>query len=367
MKPPSTIPPHTLRRWLAAIAEDTRAFQLADTTPAEPSPAPADLRAHAVDILPDGARRPLRLIVHPFRAILPQTVLATAPRLAAAGPRRPASHIHLLAAPFISPRVADLCREHGLGYFDAAGNCRLAAPGLHLSIQGRPNPAPAPRPADDPFAPKSSRVVRALLEQPHRWWQVQHLAAEMGISLGLASRIKSALVNQAFAETSRDGVRLRDPAALLEAWAAAWTNRARPVPVYSLDPIATLEQRAVQWGLRQGVPVALAEFSAAARLAPMVRYNRAAVYVAESPDRDVVAPLLADLDLKIVDTGATALLWITADESVFYRAQPLAGLLTVSPLQAYLDLRRNPARGPEAAAELLTSTLPPAFARENTR
>jgi hypothetical protein len=269
--------------------------------------------------------------------------------------------VPVVAAPYISDRAASICREHGLGYFDGAGNCHLAGPGFFVHVEGRPNTAPDTRAADDLFAPKSSRVVRALLEHPHRVWQVQGLAAEMRVSLGLASRVKRKLVQQAFAEVTADGVRAREPATLLEAWAESYRNRARPVFVYSLDDVPTLERRLVRWGAEHSVQCALAEFSAASRLAPMVRYKRAAVYVEDSRSQDVLADLLNDLDLKEVDSGASAVLWLTDDDSVFYNSEERDGLSTVSSLQVYLDLRRNPARGEEAAAELLRRSILPRF------
>ena len=50
------------------------------------------------------------------------------------------------------------------------------------------------------FAPKSSRIARVLLGSPATLWQVQALAKEAQISIGLASRIKDALLYQKFLE-----------------------------------------------------------------------------------------------------------------------------------------------------------------------
>lgn len=41
--------------------------------------------------------------------------------------------VPVLALPWVSPRVAELCAEHGWSWFDLAGNHRLDVPGLlHL-------------------------------------------------------------------------------------------------------------------------------------------------------------------------------------------------------------------------------------------
>jgi hypothetical protein len=116
-----------------------------------------------------------------------------------------------------------------------------------------------------------------------------------------------------------------------------------------------------QWCAANGVRCGLAEFSGAARLASMVRYKRSAVYIREQRTRDVTWPLLRELQLKEVDTGPTLSLWITDDDSVFYNARVGDGAPVVSPLQLYLDLRHNPARGQEAADEVFHRYLEPAF------
>src|ERR1700743_2885060 len=37
--------------------------------------------------------------------------------------------IPVLAMPFVSPRLADLCDQHGWSWYDLAGNCHLDVPG----------------------------------------------------------------------------------------------------------------------------------------------------------------------------------------------------------------------------------------------
>jgi hypothetical protein len=360
VKLPPPTSSRTLRRWLDAVALDTRAFAVVEGATPKPSKN-GQAWDETISVLPHGSRKPVKLLVDSKLRLHPQHALAAVEQAKSYRLDADPNAVPVVAAPYISDRAASICREHALGYFDGAGNCHIAGPGFFVHVEGRPNPTPDTRTADDLFAPKSSRVVRALLEHPHRVWQVQRLAAEMRVSLGLASRVKRKLVQQAFAEVTADGVRAREPATLLEAWAESYRNRAQPVFVYSLDDPATLERRLVGWGAEHSVRCALAEFSAASRLAPMVRYKRAAMYVAESRSHDVIADLLKDLDLKEVDSGASAVLWLTDDDSVFYNSEERDGLSTVSSLQVYLDLRHNPARGEEAAEELLRRTILPRF------
>jgi hypothetical protein len=164
--------------------------------------------------------------------------------------------------------------------------------------------------------------------------------------------VRHGLLEQAFAEETEGGLRVRDPQGLLKAWAAAYVPTARAVSVFSLDPADRLERRVIEWGERRSVRCALAEFSGAAKVAPMVRHKRAAFYILERGPRDVLRSLSAELDLKEVDSGPSAVLWVTSDDSVFYNASSRGGLTVVSPVQLYLDLMKNPARGREAAEEV---------------
>ena len=87
-----------------------------------------------------------------------------------------------------------------------------------------------------------------------------------------------------------------------------------------------------------------ASFSGAIRIAPMVRYNRAAAYV----EGDLLA-VAAAAQIKPVDSGSNILLLTPYDEGVFYAASPIGNIITVSPVQVYLDVICSRARGQEAA------------------
>ncbi|MBS0197729.1 MAG: hypothetical protein JSR77_13320 [Planctomycetes bacterium] len=306
-----------------------------------------------VTIRPHGSSESLRLLIESNVRLHPQRAIAVVDRLRREPLPPVPTSLAVVAAPYISERVAQVCREGGIGYVDAAGNCRISAPGFHLQVEGRKNELPDTRPAENLFAAKSSRIVRALIEQPERVWRVQDLAREVGVSMGLASRIKHKLIEQAFAEEIAPGIRARNPGALLDAWAAVYKGRSRAILVYSMDEIAALERRIAGWCADHAVKFALAEFSAAARLSPMVRHKRAAVYIQEALSRDVAGLMMRELELKEVDTGATAVLWVTEDDSVFYNCSKQDGLTIVSAVQAYLDLMRNPGRGREAAEQVL--------------
>jgi hypothetical protein len=261
----------------------------------------------------------------------------------------------VLVAPFISADGARVCEEAGLGYVDLAGNCRLAFGTVFIEKQGRPNPLPARRDLLSIYRPRAARILRALLADPKRQWRMKGLAAEAGVSLGHVANVKQALLGRELAAAGPEGIRLTKPGALLAEWAENYDLRQREArDYYSLDGPAEVESRLPAAAGRVGSKVALTGFSAAARLAPFVKYQRATAYV--TGDEEAVA---RDLGLKKVESGANVTLLIPADEGVFYGVSEIEGVPVVSPIQAYLDLASFRGRGEEAAQFLLDRVIKP--------
>ncbi|MBI1830510.1 MAG: hypothetical protein HYR84_03555 [Planctomycetes bacterium] len=267
----------------------------------------------------------------------------------------------IIACPYVSPRVAEICREHGVGYLDAAGNCDIRASGFVLQIDGRPNAAPDTRPLLNPFATKASRVARLLLIHPGRSWQVQELAEAGQISLGLASKAKDALIEQGHAQERAGRLEARDSRALLETWSAVYKLPARRSQLYVMDETDRTETAVLRWCEKQHIEHGLAEFSGAWRLAPMVRYKQASVCLRESSSRDILSDLMRDLDAKPVETGSNLVVSITSDESIFFDARKVESLTVLSPVQLYLAFHAQRGRGREAADELMQRVLAPGF------
>ena len=264
----------------------------------------------------------------------------------------------VVCSPFISPRVTEMCRENGFGYLDSAGNCHLEAPGLFLHIEGRKVNRP-PRSAPDPFAPKSSRIIRVLLNDSQRGWQVQELAKEAAVSLGLASRVKRVLEEQAYVET-RDGlVYARSPVPLLKEWKHRYEAPERR-PMYVMDQPGQICSQIAAWAKACDGQYALTGFSGAWQTAPMVRHNVLMVYV-HSSKRLASDELVDRLHAKRVESGANLLLWIPQDKYVFYRTRTFEAGVVVSPLQLYLDLSILAGRGEEAAEEVFQKDLLPTW------
>jgi hypothetical protein len=267
----------------------------------------------------------------------------------------------ILCSRVVSQRVAELCRSQGVGYLDEAGNCRLSAPGFFLEVEGR-KPVRTTKQAEvDPFALKSSRIARALLGSPKRGWQLQELADEAQVSLGLVAKVKGALLEQAFVEERDRRLHLRDPKGLLEAWASAYKSSGERSPVYVMQKAGEAERSIARWCAKNAVRFALTELAGAWRLAPSVRYQQSTIYVEGKDDTDVVNDMVQGIGAKRVDTGANVVLAVPEDPFVLYQSRTIDGIAVVSPLQLYLDLRKQPGRGEEAAQEILKQEIMPTW------
>jgi hypothetical protein len=240
----------------------------------------------------------------------------------------PEGVIRIFYAPVISPRVAEIARRHGISYMDCAGNCRIVEPLLRLLISrsGNRNEASAEKQAViDPFSPKSSRIVRAMLQEPQRGWQVGELAEhpDVRVSIGLVSKVKRALVRDSYAVVHDRLLYLKQPLELLSAWAREYSGPADERHFYVRGDTREVEGRICAWCQQSNIEHALARFSAAWRLAPEVRYSVAALYVEPEALRPSgLESLRSDGGAKPIESGANLVLLAPYDPSVFVRRTP---------------------------------------------
>jgi hypothetical protein len=276
--------------------------------------------------------------------------------------------VPLLAVPYVSPRLAAVCREHGWGWYDLAGNCFIDVPGLlRIERTGNPPISRPPRPTANLSSAESARVVRALLapEQAGRIWTQRSLQEECepAVSLGLVNKLVRHLRDEAFVEqTSERGFRVRDPEAAIAAWSAAYRfDRHRREGYFTI-----LQGRKLGEALRRleagaAGRVCYAAFSAAEIQAPHVRQPRTWLYVADEAE----GAFRAALEAKPVDSGANLVLLFPDDAGVFYRLERGPDRLpATNPVQTYVDLLHSGGRGEEAAEALLEQRLRPAWKGE---
>jgi hypothetical protein len=302
------------------------------------------------------SRASQRLIVEVKNSGQPRVIREAINQLVRYRDKRPGVYA-VIVAPYLSPRAAQLCIEENVGFVDLAGNCRLCFQQVFIEQSGRTNPEVKRRDLRSLYSPKASRVLRVLLNEPRRAWQLQQLAKEAQVSLGLASNVKKLLTDREWIKTEAEGLQLVEPQALLEEWAGSYSfHKSRLLDCYSLREPADVEAALAEECKKRDWSFALTGFSGAARLVSAVRYQRAMAYVGGTPEE-----LLGPLQLKVVESGANVSLLFPYDEGVFQGARQVDDLAVVSPVQLYLDLMSFRGRGEEAAQQLLEEVIKPAW------
>jgi hypothetical protein len=313
-----------------------------------------------IDAIAKDSSVEIRLLVEVMGRVTPQTALDILARMQV----RPEWGVPLLCCPVISARLQQLCEEHAVNYLDGAGNCRIAAPGLYIERRGL-GKIPRKEPSVDLFAAKASRIVRAMLSDPARGWQVQRLARceDLGVSIGLASKVKHALLEQGFAVERNRLLYVRNPGDLLKAWVERHRPKVDLFPLYVTGEPPQAEAAIAQWCQSNNMRYGLTQFSGAWRVAPAVRYQRSTVYV-QGIEEEAWRNLNKFGYARRVDGGANVVLWQTYDPAVFLGERPLGDppLATVSALQLYLDLKQLHGRGEEAAQAVHDAEIAPKFA-----
>jgi len=257
----------------------------------------------------------------------------------------------VFVAPYISPRSAEICREQGVGYIDLAGNCRLVFDNIYIFKEGRENPYNVKRDLRSLFSPKAERIIRVLLNNPNKKWKTEELAKTVQVSLGQVSNVKKMLADRELLDPA--DFRLNMPRQLLEEWSSAYrSQRNTRIDCYSFEKVNELESKIADLCDDMSISYALTGFSAAARRIPMVRYQRATVYIDYDVDR-----LIESLGVKKVDSGANLSILVPYDSGVFHDLEIVEGIKLVSNIQNYLDLKGDRGRGEEAALALLEGVI----------
>jgi Transcriptional regulator, AbiEi antitoxin, Type IV TA system len=256
----------------------------------------------------------------------------------------------IIIAPYISDPTADLLRRKEISYFDFAGNALIDAGPIYIRLAGKPNPKPAKKKLRSLFAPKTSRVIRVLLTNPSRTWQLQDLAAEAEVSIGLASRLKERLTDLEFLRETTGGISLAKPGDLLDLWAKAYSYQQNEIlKYYAPSSPAEVEARLSQFAQPRRMRYGLTMCSGASRVARVVRYHFASFYFSGSTPE-----LELELQLNPVESDANVWVLRPHDEGVFYGVQTVDTLSVVSNVQLYLDLINNYQEGGRCGEQAMT-------------
>lgn len=264
----------------------------------------------------------------------------------------------IIGAPYISKDGAKICRENGVGYVDLAGNCLVSFDQTYIERSGFASPSREKRPMKSPFTRRASRVLRVMLLDPNRSWQVQELAREADISLGLASKVKQRLLDLEYArENSKREISANRPKDILDTWVENYTFRKNPGwDFFTLEEPKTAERRLAEYCSKRRIRYAMTLFSGAALVAPYAQYTRGFSYLVSD-----VRKVAEAVGLKEVSSGPNFTILEPYDEGVFYGSRTIDGMQVVSDIQLYLDLAGYKGRGEEAAQFLLRQRIEPSW------
>lgn len=256
--------------------------------------------------------------------------------------------IPVLVVPYMSPAGARAAEEARLSWIDLSGNAHIRSDDLYVQVGGHPNLFRSRGRPSSPFAPKSARVTRVLLEDPGRWWRQKDLVVATGLDDGNVSRIVRRLDEELLLERREREMRPRDAGRLLDAWAQDYRFTHHDILTGHLsgsgiELARDLAQRLDALDVRHaftGLPAAWA-------IDHFARFRLTTVYVEGDP-RDAATRL----EMRQGSAGANVQLVGPDDLGVFIGGHPHDGLNCVSPAQVYLDLLNLPERAHEAAEHL---------------
>lgn len=260
--------------------------------------------------------------------------------------------IRLVAVPYMGETGQRLCDAAGIGWMDLSGNAHFAAPRLRIHVEGKPNLFKRPGRPKNPFAPKSARVTRHLLNHPEQAWLQQELAKATGLTPTYVSRTVRRLEENRLLErdTETNRVRPQDPNLLLDAWAERYRFDAHDILKGHVSQPSTDE---VLGSLVDACEASGREYAATALAAAWLRdefasYRITTVYLRRKPSPS----FLEDLGFREGSRGSNLWLVHPNDEGVFQDSEKIQGVSCVSAVQTYLDLLHHAERAKEAAEQL---------------
>jgi len=261
---------------------------------------------------------------------------------------------YVFMAPYISEASAESIYESNLSYIDLSGNCYILSKRIVIHFQGNENKYIEKREKKNYLSKASSAasaIIRTMLSDIERSWQVITLSKESNKAIGTVSNVKSFLRDRDWInETSRGEFKLQNIKEMLYAWAKDYHKKdSRTFEYYSLDSIAELERKISDWSLKHDYSALLGGFSAAARYAPTVRYKKLEVYV----EQQAINEFLLDMDLQPVSSGGNVVITIPHDETPYMFYREINRSVVTSPVQTVLDLLGNAGRGEEAAEAII--------------
>lgn len=314
-------------------------------------------RGHDAQINLHVAGKSFVLLVQAKKAVFPRDVRQVIWQFRDASHGRPLGQgedpLSFLIAESISPGAKELLRSERVGYYDSGGSLYLPAPGAYFYID-RPPPKTLAKSVRALFSGRRAQVLHALLVQHQDWFGVTELALKAMVSPATVSQVLTELERFDWLVARGQGPAkerlLREPAALLDAWAKQLAAGRPPVlRRYYVGGIKAdaLESRIGQVFNAHDVEYAVSHEAAAQRYAPFLSHVsqvRARVLIGAKADAAI-----GELNARVVNEGANfGVIEAKSPGDLLFRER-VGGLWLASSIQIYLDLLRGEGRTKEMA------------------
>jgi DNA-binding transcriptional ArsR family regulator len=307
----------------------------------------------------------------------PKTILEIAPWIRRIKRMNPGTAV-ALACPVMTVRAQQVCLENDIDFLDLAGNVYINTGDFLLQRTGRDagrrRPGTRGQAFGNPFSPRSSRVVRVLLEKPGTW-RLTAIADELEregrenpisrdlsfkIDLSSISRALSALTEELLVRKRGQDIIVSDPGRLLAAWAEKYQTRFRRMLrdsiVLRTSSEKGLADLAIELG-RASRNFVFTSATAASVTAPYVDVDVVDAF-AMRPE-DFLASGITGIPTARTPLSSQIRITRAYDAGVFMYARIVDGIPVTSPVQAYLDLYARGGRDRKQADFLLEQVLRP--------
>jgi hypothetical protein len=307
------------------------------------------------------AGTPIHALVELRKAVYPRDVRQLVWRIRDLARKNPAGTsggepLAVLVAESISPGAKELLRTERVGYYDSGGSLYLPARGAYLYVD-RPPPKSLSRSMRSLFTGRRAQVLHGLLVRHQDWFGVKDLAEQTLVSPATASQVLTEMERFDWLESRGQGPskqrHLREPAALLDAWAKQQDSIRPPAQRRYFVPAMKTEGLMARLGKvceAHGVEYAVSFEAAAQRYAPFlsaVSQLRCRLLAGAGTDA-----MIADLGARQVSEGANlSIIEAKSTGDLLFREQ-LGGVWLASPIQVYLDLLCGGGRAKEMAEHL---------------
>jgi hypothetical protein len=263
---------------------------------------------------------------------------------------------HLLMAESLSPGAKEMLRAEGIGYFDSGGSLFLPASGAYVYID-KPAPKTMEKSMRSLFSGRRAQILYALLVYHDEWFGVTQVAERAQVAPSTASEVLSELEKFDWVVSRGQGPskerHLREPTALLNAWAKQLAMQRAPVLhryfVPGLKAEALIERLDQAFNAHQ-VAYAVSYEAAAQRYAPFLT-GISQVRVRLLPSTSA-QKAMAELGARVVNEGANLAIIETKSVGELLFRQNVGDVWLASPVQVYLDLLRGEGRAKEMAEHL---------------